>query len=257
DQTNWDRSRPRYEADYGFPQSERGYWEPARGRSDQDDWRRNAARGRQGGGYGSNRDWSRNDGEEDYGSRGRWGDDRSGQGGYRLGTYDTPRGRYRDSWYGGGYLGAGSYRESGDFDETARRYAPRSTEISYHAPEHDGGWPRRQPFRGPHTGKGPRGYQRSDERIREDVCEQLHRDGDIDASDVDIEVRNGEVTLSGTVPERRMKQMAEECAVDCTGVRDVQNSLRVRPAGVHEERETTKARKAAGRRPRRQPGTAH
>lgn len=57
-------------------------------------------------------------------------------------------------------------------------------------------------------GKGPKGYKRSDERIREDVCDHLSA-GWIDASDIEVSVSEGEVTLSGTVTERRMKHVAD------------------------------------------------
>ncbi|HEU5059376.1 MAG TPA: BON domain-containing protein [Kofleriaceae bacterium] len=76
-------------------------------------------------------------------------------------------------------------------------------------------------------GRGPRGYRRSDERIREDICDRLTEDHDIDASDIDIKVEGGEVTLEGTVEERRLKWLAEEIASRCSGVVDVHNHLRV------------------------------
>jgi hypothetical protein len=81
---------------------------------------------------------------------------------------------------------------------------------------------------GPHRGKGPAGYQRSDERIRELVCESLTDDDEIDASHLEVSVASGEVTLSGTVDDRRSKRAAEDCAYCVPGVRDVQNRLRVR-----------------------------
>ncbi len=80
---------------------------------------------------------------------------------------------------------------------------------------------------GPHRGKGPAGYQRSDERIRELVCESLTDDDEIDASHIEVGVSDGEVTLSGTVDDRRTKRAAEDCAYSVGGVRDVQNRLRV------------------------------
>ena len=39
-----------------------------------------------------------------------------------------------------------------------------------------------------HRGRGPRGYTRSDERIREDVNDRLTDDGWLDASDIDVQV---------------------------------------------------------------------
>lgn len=82
--------------------------------------------------------------------------------------------------------------------------------------------------RGRFSGRGPKSYRRSDDRIKEDVCEALTRDAHIDASDVEIEVKEGEVTLSGFVPERNMKHHAEDIIEHCTGVKDVTNNLRVR-----------------------------
>jgi hypothetical protein len=81
-----------------------------------------------------------------------------------------------------------------------------------------------------HTGRGPKGYRRSDERIRELVCERLTEDPTIDASDVEIEVSNGEVTLSGFVSDRRAKWWAEELAHRSNGYGEVHNRLRVRRA---------------------------
>jgi hypothetical protein len=84
--------------------------------------------------------------------------------------------------------------------------------------------------RGGFRGVGPRGYTRTDERIREDVCEGLCDSNDIDASDIHVDVGSGTVRLSGTVPSRAMKHYAEDIAESCSGVRDIENSIRV--AGV-------------------------
>jgi hypothetical protein len=81
---------------------------------------------------------------------------------------------------------------------------------------------------GPHRGKGPLGYQRSDERLRELICEALSDDDQIDASQIEVSVKNGDVTLSGMVEGRRAKRDAEDCACSVAGVRDVQNLLRVK-----------------------------
>lgn len=80
-----------------------------------------------------------------------------------------------------------------------------------------------------HRGRGPKGYRRSDERIREDVGDRLTDDPWIDASDIEIEVRDGEVTLRGTVDNRTTRRRAEDLAESISGVRYVQNNLRVRP----------------------------
>lgn len=81
---------------------------------------------------------------------------------------------------------------------------------------------------GPYAGRGPKGYQRSDERIRDEVNERLTAHGLIDASEVDCRVQNGEVVLTGFVDSRAAKRAAEDLAEDVYGVREVHNQLRVR-----------------------------
>jgi osmotically-inducible protein OsmY len=73
----------------------------------------------------------------------------------------------------------------------------------------------------------PRGYRRSDERVREDICERLAADGRIDPTDVSVEVRGGRVVLEGTVPERRMKYVIEDIAAACLRANDVENRITV------------------------------
>lgn len=76
--------------------------------------------------------------------------------------------------------------------------------------------------------RGPKGYKRSDERIREDVSDRLAQQDRLDPSDVEVTVTNGEVTLTGTVQTRNEKFLAEEIADDVSGVNDVHNQLRLR-----------------------------
>ena len=73
----------------------------------------------------------------------------------------------------------------------------------------------------------PKGSRRSDERIREDICEALIREVRVDVSEVTVEVRDGHVTLDGAVPMRRMRYIIEDVAAACRGVNDVDNRIRV------------------------------
>ena len=95
---------------------------------------------------------------------------------------------------------------------------------------------------GRYAGRGPKGYQRSDDRIREDVCEHLTHHPEIDASEIDVQVKNGEVTLTGTVERREMKRMAEEVAEGASGVKEVHNQLRM-------QQQATYAGQSQGRQP--------
>jgi hypothetical protein len=113
-------------------------------------------------------------------------------------------------------------REFSAHPSSGRRFAGRSPQYSYSE--------RREPY-GRYAGRGPKGYHRSDERIREEVCERLTADPDIDAVDVEVAVQDGEVTLSGTIRERQMKRYAEDCAESVSGVQQVHNQLRVEARG--------------------------
>jgi hypothetical protein len=78
-----------------------------------------------------------------------------------------------------------------------------------------------------YTGRGPRGYRRSDDSIREDLCERLLAHGEIDASEVEVAVANGEVLLTGEVDSRTTKRAIEDLAYRVSGVFDVNNLLRI------------------------------
>jgi hypothetical protein len=93
--------------------------------------------------------------------------------------------------------------------------------------------------RGEFYGRGPRGYTRSDERIREDVCDRLSAHGRIDASEIEVTVEAGEVTLEGHVPSRPMKHQIENVADSVLGVKDIHNRLRIGRAGSSKSQPTT------------------
>nr|WP_314468804.1 BON domain-containing protein [uncultured Novosphingobium sp.] len=78
-----------------------------------------------------------------------------------------------------------------------------------------------------HRGRGPSDYTRSDERIREDVNDRLTQDWRVDATNIRVVAKDGEITLDGTVGSRNAKRRAEDLADDVTGVKHVQNNLRV------------------------------
>lgn len=81
---------------------------------------------------------------------------------------------------------------------------------------------------GPFTGVGPKGYRRSDNRICEEVCERISQHGRVDASEIEVDVNDGEVTLKGTVENRHTKRLVEEVADTVSGVTDIHNQMRVR-----------------------------
>jgi len=80
----------------------------------------------------------------------------------------------------------------------------------------------------PHRHTGPKGWRRADAAIREDVCEALAYDEVLDAGDIEVEVKDSEVTLTGTVRDRPSKRRAELLADRVRAVHDVHNRLTVR-----------------------------
>ena len=120
--------------------------------------------------------------------------------------------------YGRGEYGAGEERGWWDraSDEVASWFGDEEAERR-----------RRMDQQRPHRGKGPKGYRRSDERIKEDINDRLS-EGYLDATDITVAVENGEVTLSGTVNSRADKRRAEDIAEYVSGVSNVENRLRVK-----------------------------
>ncbi len=72
------------------------------------------------------------------------------------------------------------------------------------------------------------GWRRADDSIQEDVCEALAYHDHLDAREIEVEVKDAEVTLKGTVKDRASKRLAELLAEHVRGVLDVHNRLTVR-----------------------------
>ena len=100
-----------------------------------------------------------------------------------------------------------------------------------------------------HAGKGPKGYKRSDDRIKEEVCDLIMRHDEIDGSDIEVEVSGGEVTLTGSVSDRSTKHMVENLIEKTLGVGDVHNQLRVKRGEQSEDADKGADRSAAGKKP--------
>jgi len=166
----------------------------------------------------------------DYDREGRdWRSDRRTEQNtpYRARSQEA-QGQYYDPGYGSGDWHSEEFRgapyESSRAFYGAGAQGRRSHHRGYEAYRdwHTGG---REQSTVNYRGRGPKGYQRSDERILEDICERLTEDPFIDASDIHIEVVGGRVTLEGQVYNRAMKHRAEDLVADCTGVKDIDNRL--------------------------------
>lgn len=216
---------------------------------------------RYGGGYGDDELWSSQRDDARYGldsDSERAHAQRSGRQRQGYGPWQPRRGEGR-STHGqdnSGYDAERSYGEGNAQDDARSDYAHASwtQEHDYRGPRYGasgrdptgaqyartdtyGGagfrqqgkryWFDESDQRGAFRGTRPRGYERSDERLRELACERL-TEADIDASDVEVKVSQGTVTLEGSVPTRWMKHQAEDLIDDLGNVKDIQNRLRVR-----------------------------
>jgi osmotically-inducible protein OsmY len=186
------------------------------------------------GGYRQPGDWGRVGGHDFGGATGDYGSS-----GYSSRTADYGDQRYferrdgdRDR-YGrdGAYGDYNPYRSFGPRDrarpqEEERTWFDRARdEVSSWMGDRDA--MHRRQADGEHRGRGPKGYRRSDERIRDDVNDRLTDDAWLDAQGVEVMVQDAEVTLTGTVRSREDKKRAEAIAETVSGVDHVQNNLRV------------------------------
>jgi osmotically-inducible protein OsmY len=194
-----------------------------------------------GSGSAGQRDYSQADSENQSGSAGR-----GGYGGQADYGRNTGQGRYGQTGYGqggygrgqGGYGGQSNYGGQSDYGGVAAGEDYGSSGTSQYGRSHFG-WT--EPYgegqqyggsrgsTGPHRGKGPKGYERSDERIRELVSERLTDHPEIDASEITVTVQGGKVTLEGSVDSRHIKNAVEDIAEQYS--QDVQNNLRVNRQG--------------------------
>lgn len=237
-----------YDQDRGQGQS--GAWdEPRRSGSDWQSSRDDKQRQEYGDRQQGRRQYQQEDGYRSAERGGYQQEKRAGQFAqrdYNLGNYDFDQDRnqggYRGGYQGGDYRGGGL---QGGYDQGQGRYdlnwdngrgnqgyrGGASGGFSWGQGSSGGGmWDgdNQQRSGQSYRGRGPKNYQRSDERIREDVSDRLSDDHDVDASDIEVSVSNREVILSGEVDSKEAKRRAEDCAESCSGVDHVQNNLRVK-----------------------------
>lgn len=194
-------------------------------RNKEQDYRRSGERSySRGSGSSFDRDYDRSN----YGHN-RSRDDESGynRSGYNARDYES-RNRYgRD--YSDDYT---DYSDDERYNEEERGWWDRaSDEVASWFGDEEAARRRRMDSRNSEenfTGRGPKNYKRSDDRIKEDINDRLSFYSYIDASDVDVEVSGGEVALTGTVNDRWSKRRAEDIAESVSGVNNVENRLRIK-----------------------------
>jgi osmotically-inducible protein OsmY len=190
-------------------------------------------------------DWNRRDWNRDRAdwNRGEQRADWSRTTDYRRDDWNRSTNRQPEQWRAGSPENYSSYRDrnwtSSSANEWDRDQGVRSYEDAWRSndrPAYESRTSRpfrdwslddgRTEFSSSRYGRGPKGYQRSDSRILEDVCDRLTY-SEVDAENIEVRVEQGEVTLSGSVRERWDKRRAEDVVDDISGVRDVHNNIRV------------------------------
>lgn len=198
----------------------------------QGNWGQNYPQGNWGGTWPSNRQpWNNQQGWSGNQNWGPW--NAPGFSGYWApwSNNSNPNQGYNQGNWGQGNYGRGytpwnsGYNNQGFGYGTAYGYGPNFNS-GYGYGQGWGNYPFEE-NEGEYSGVGPQNYRRSDQRIEEDVCDELTADSYVDAHDVNVSVNNGVVTLSGTVPTRDMRRRAEEDADSVNGVNDVRNDLRI------------------------------
>lgn len=103
---------------------------------------------------------------------------------------------------------------------------------SYGSAPH-GGRERANAFTYDQTGRPTRAaYTRLDSQVREDICECMAADPLLDASDIEVQVDDGSVTLTGTVADQQELYRARDLAEQVHGVKEVCNGLTIRAQGA-------------------------
>jgi len=72
------------------------------------------------------------------------------------------------------------------------------------------------------------GYDSSDDRINREIDDHLAEHSYIDTSAVTVTVKDGKVTLEGSVPDADQKIYVQEVVVKIEGVKNVENRLKVK-----------------------------
>jgi hypothetical protein len=78
------------------------------------------------------------------------------------------------------------------------------------------------------SGRGPKNYRASGDPIYEEINRRLIENDLIDASDIEVEVNDGRVVLSGYVDDFESKHLAEYLTRDVVGVLELENNLLIR-----------------------------
>lgn len=234
---DWDQNRDRYNQQDDFNQGRE-----SSGSYDDVNYRQSYQnRGSENIGYG---DYGYRGSQDDLNrGRGNWESVRNSQSGYGQRGYTNDYNRDYNTRYGYDERNRNTGRDRNIYGGDTRNYGnanqggydrdwwdKTSDEVSSWFGDEDAERRRRMDKQrsGQNRGKGPKGYNRSDDRILEDICVRLSDDDHVDATDIEVKVENNEVILSGTVQDRQQKRRAEDIAERISGVKEVENKIKVR-----------------------------
>ncbi len=231
---DWDRNRNRNR----YNQDDQ-YQNYGGGNQRDQQWQNTGSHGNQ---YSEGNDWYRRQQGNRYDENYRW-DQQAGNSGY-TGSNRGSSGNSMNQWDNSGNR---NYGQNMGRRDNMSNYGNTGRNDNYRGDNNDRGWwdktrdevsswfddddaerrRRMDKMSGPYKGKGPKDYKRSEDRIREDVCDRLSDDDMLDATNINVQIQGNEVILTGTVENREQKRRAEDLVERISGVNNVENRIRV------------------------------
>lgn len=120
-----------------------------------------------------------------------------------------------------------TFRESDSYDDIDDRVGSGIEQLNSYTSDFDPSYKDQYEIRRNYYGYGPKGYRRSDQKLKDEARLLLNQDPILDSSNINIEVFNNVIFLRGFVDSRKDKKRAEFLIEDIFGIEDIQNQLKI------------------------------
>ncbi len=120
-----------------------------------------------------------------------------------------------------------TFRESDSYDEFEDGPSSDSGQRNSYSSDFDPSYRDQYEIKRNYYGFGPKGYKRSDQKLKDEASLLLNQDPILDSSNINIEVFNNVIYLRGFVDSRKDKKRAELLIEDIFGIEDIQNQLKI------------------------------
>jgi hypothetical protein len=123
--------------------------------------------------------------------------------------------------------GPATFRESDSIDLEDQLRSNSFNQVDPFYDDYDPSYKDQYQVKKNYYGLGPKGYKRSDMRLKDEACLLMNQDPILDSTNIQIDVLNNVIYLRGIVDSRRDKKRAEVLVEDIYGIEDVQNQLKI------------------------------